>query len=60
MEIVATFKLSTIDLLGEPLSISAVERLLGLWNVNQTDFDSEFESSNNFHHKSSLKPILAI
>ena len=35
MEIVAIFELSTIDLLGEPLLTSVVERFLGLWNVNQ-------------------------
>ena len=34
MEIIAIFELSTIDLLGETLLTSAVERFLGLWNVN--------------------------
>ena len=35
MEIVAIFKLSTIDLLQEPLLTSVVEQFLGIWNVNQ-------------------------
>ena len=35
MEIVVIFELSTIDLLGEPLLTSVVERFLGPWNVNQ-------------------------
>ena len=34
MEIVAIFELSAINLLGEPLLTSAVERFLGLRNVN--------------------------
>ena len=33
-DVVAMFELSTIDLLGEPLSISIPKQFLGLWNVN--------------------------